>query len=111
MGPFSVQQTRDGIEKAREPQVLGDCGSSIGLSGLVSTIVNPRPPSPQGEQGLYLGALAYLQGCCYAFLDPLPEPILALNKGSKQGKQSITTHTWPLHAEPLQLGRPVPWMP
>lgn len=41
------------------------------------------------------------------FPDTSPKPISALNK-SKHNQQDITTHTWPPHLEPFQLGRPVP---
>lgn len=48
---------------------------------------------------------------CSTFLDTLPKPTSAPNKGSKQEQQGITTHTWIPHTKPIQLSRPVPQTP
>lgn len=67
--------------------------------------LHPRQPR-QGGQGLYPGALAYLQDYHSAFSAKLPGVHFGLNKGSKQEEQSVTTCTWPPGPKPLQLSKP-----
>lgn len=78
------KQERDCIKKAEKSwELSGHCRSSMGLE---------RPVSTNVYITLYLqrvDALAYLQGHCSVFPDTLPEPILALNKGSKQINRAL----------------------